>query len=65
MPDANDKLLSAAAQTRREKLSADARRDLVDAVAPARAMNDRGTLARTVTELGRVQISAWGRSPNL
>jgi hypothetical protein len=58
MPDAIEKLLSAAAQARGEKRSADARRDLVDAVARARAKNDRGTLARAVTELGRARISA-------
>ena len=55
MTDAIDKLLSAAAQARREKRFADARRDLVEAVALARAGNDRNALARAVTELGRIE----------
>jgi len=55
MTDAIDKLLSAAAQARREKRSADARRDLLEAVALARSGNDRGVLARAVTELGRIE----------
>lgn len=55
MADAIDKLLSAAAQARKEKRSADARRDLLQAVALARSANDRAALARAVTELGRIE----------
>jgi tetratricopeptide (TPR) repeat protein len=55
MTDAIDRLLSAAAQARREKRSADARRDLLEAVALARAGNDHSALARAVTELGRIE----------
>jgi tetratricopeptide (TPR) repeat protein len=55
MTDAIDKLLSAAVQARREKRPDDARRDLVEAVALARAGNNRNALARAVTELGRIE----------
>jgi tetratricopeptide (TPR) repeat protein len=50
-----EKLLSSAAQARREKRSADAHRDLVEAVALARAASDRSELARAITELGRIE----------
>jgi tetratricopeptide (TPR) repeat protein len=55
MTDAIDKLLSAAAQARKEKRSADARRDLLQAVELARSASDRTALARAVTELGRIE----------
>ena len=55
MTDAIDKLLSAAAQARREKRHADAHRDLLEAVTLARSGNDRHELARALTELGRIE----------
>jgi tetratricopeptide (TPR) repeat protein len=54
MTDAIDKLLTQAAQARRDKRSVDARRDLMEAIALARAGNDR-ELACAVTELGRIE----------
>jgi tetratricopeptide (TPR) repeat protein len=50
-----DELLTCAAQARREKRPADARKNLLSAVAIARAGNDHTELARAVTELGRIE----------
>ena len=50
-----DGLLACAAQARREKRPADARQNLLSAVAIARAGNDHTELARAVTELGRIE----------
>lgn len=50
-----DKLLADASQARREKRPADAHHDLLEAVALARAAADQRTLARTLTELGRIE----------
>jgi tetratricopeptide (TPR) repeat protein len=57
MTDAIEKLLAQAAQSRREKRPADAHRDLLQAVALALACQarDSATLARAVTELGRIE----------
>jgi tetratricopeptide (TPR) repeat protein len=54
MTDAIDKLLTQAAQARRDKRPVDARRDLTEAIALARAGNDRA-LACAVTALGRIE----------
>jgi tetratricopeptide (TPR) repeat protein len=55
MTEVIDKLLTQAAQARREKRPADARQDLLTAVALAREGNDPVELARAVTELGRIE----------
>jgi tetratricopeptide (TPR) repeat protein len=55
MAETIDKLLTDAAQARREKRPADAHHDLLEAVELARAEQDQRTLARTLTELGRIE----------
>jgi tetratricopeptide (TPR) repeat protein len=50
-----DKLLAEASEARRQKRPADARRDLLEAVALARAARDPHALAQTVTEFGRIE----------
>jgi tetratricopeptide (TPR) repeat protein len=55
MTESIDKLLTRAGQARREKRSADARRDLTEAIALARAGNDHSRLAHVATELGRIE----------
>jgi tetratricopeptide (TPR) repeat protein len=65
MNDAIEKLLTQAAQARREKRLADAHRDLVQAVSIARHTNDRRELARTVTELGRIDRDMANRDAAL
>jgi tetratricopeptide (TPR) repeat protein len=55
MAETIDKLLTDAAQARREKRPADAHHDVLEAVALARAAQDQRTLARTLTELGRIE----------
>jgi len=55
MAETINKLLADAAQARREKRPADAHHDLLEAVELARAEQDQRTLARTLTELGRIE----------
>jgi tetratricopeptide (TPR) repeat protein len=55
MAETIDRLLTDAAQARREKRPADAHHDLLEAVALARAAADQRTLARSLSELGRIE----------
>jgi tetratricopeptide (TPR) repeat protein len=65
MTDAIEKLLTQAAQARREKRLADAHRDLVEAVSIARHTHNRRELARAVTELGRIDRDMGNRDAAL
>jgi tetratricopeptide (TPR) repeat protein len=65
MAGAIQDLLTAAARARRQKRPADARRDLIDAVALARTGNDRTELAHALIELGRIERDMGHADPAL